>query len=171
MELWLQANGATLLTTGEIQAKTRISFLCSCGKEGRTSYQNSYRGSMPLCRSCQLSVRPRGANHYKWNPNLSDLDHLKSSYGRGSKFSIWSRKILRRDDYTCAVSRVRGGRLSAHHLYNWADYPDLRFELSNGITLSEEVHKDFHKKFGYGNNSSAQLNQYSKEFYGRDLNL
>lgn len=52
----------------------------------------------------------------------------------------WSRKVLERDDFTCQICNERGGSLNANHIKKFSDYPDLRFELSNGITLCRDCH-------------------------------
>ena len=36
----------------------------------------------------------------------------------------------------------------AHHLNGYTRYPDLRYDVSNGILISEEMHKKFHREFG-----------------------
>lgn len=33
-----------------------------------------------------------------------------------------------------------------------------------GVCLTEEIHKDFHNKYGYGNNTEAQFNEYVTEY-------
>jgi hypothetical protein len=32
------------------------------------------------------------------------------------------------------------GRIEAHHIFNWKEYPDLRFIINNGITLCKFHH-------------------------------
>lgn len=57
----------------------------------------------------------------------------------------WKRKIYKRDKYTCQKCDIRGGKLNAHHIKSFAEYPELRLDLENGITLCEECHKNIHK--------------------------
>ncbi len=40
----------------------------------------------------------------------------------------------------------RGGNLVAHHIKAFASYPDLRFEVSNGLTLCKSCHAKRHEK-------------------------
>jgi len=53
----------------------------------------------------------------------------------------WRRKVYQRDGHKCQYPGCRNrGRIYAHHIMKWADYPHLRFEVSNGITLCYEHH-------------------------------
>ncbi|MBW1812078.1 MAG: HNH endonuclease [Deltaproteobacteria bacterium] len=62
------------------------------------------------------------------------------------KYSDWRLKIYERDNFTCQSCGQKGGKLNAHHQFMWSEYPSLRYELWNGITLCEECHKQEHKK-------------------------
>ena len=41
----------------------------------------------------------------------------------------------------------------AHHLYSHHKNEDLRYDVSNGVTLCKECHLDFHRKYGLKNNT------------------
>lgn len=49
-------------------------------------------------------------------------------------------QIFERDSYTCALCSKVGSKLNAHHIRTWAFYPELRFELSNLVTLCKDCH-------------------------------
>lgn len=56
----------------------------------------------------------------------------------------WRKKVFERDAYTCRDCHQYGGKLQAHHLEEWAEHPDKRFDLSNGVTLCVECHAKRH---------------------------
>lgn len=57
----------------------------------------------------------------------------------------WRRAIFKRDNYTCQNCSDTNCMVFAHHIKSWKHYPELRFELSNGITLCKVCHKEADK--------------------------
>ena len=53
-----------------------------------------------------------------------------------------------------------GGNLIVHHINNFADFPELRFAIDNGITMEKNIHDIFHKQYGYKNNTKEQLSEF-----------
>ncbi len=82
-------------------------------------------------------------------------------------YKEWVRKVFQRDNYTCQCCGKRGGRLNAHHLYNFAEYENLRYDVENGITFCEECHlvnypNSFHSIYGERNNTPEQVYEFIK---------
>lgn len=73
------------------------------------------------------------------------------------EFKTWREAVFARDNWTCQKYKIRGGKLHPHHIQNFSEFPELRFEVSNGITLSEKAHKEFHKIYGLRNNTLDQI--------------
>lgn len=74
----------------------------------------------------------------------------------------WREAVLARDNWTCQKYGIKGGRLHSHHIQNFAQYPELRFAIDNGITFSDKAHKEFHKKYGIKNNTKKQIEEFIK---------
>ena len=60
--------------------------------------------------------------------------------------------MFARDGYTCQACEKKGIRVEAHHIKEQSNYPELRFDVNNGITLCRDCHK---KTDNYG--SKAKL--------------
>jgi len=73
---------------------------------------------------------------------------------------LWRESVYARDNFTCQKYSIKGGKLIAHHIKNFAQYPELRFAIDNGITLSEKAHIEFHKIYGKKNNTREQLEEF-----------
>jgi hypothetical protein len=84
-------------------------------------------------RKARLGKFGELANSYK-----KDRTKLKNSPTKNSDsaYMNWSRLIKKRDSLKCKLlSSDCKGRLGSHHIFNWIDYPELRYILTNGITL------------------------------------
>ncbi len=69
---------------------------------------------------------------------------------RDQRFSMlykrWRYDVFIRDHFTCQhCGDTRGGNLRAHHVKSFADFPDLRFDVPNGITLCHDCHNSLHR--------------------------
>lgn len=58
---------------------------------------------------------------------------------QSEQYKAWRLRVFKRDFFHC---RLCGGsyHLQAHHIKRWADCIELRFVVSNGITLCETCH-------------------------------
>ncbi len=57
-------------------------------------------------------------------------------------YTKFRHNVKKRDGGSCKWPGCRNrNRLQVHHILKWSDYPNLRFILSNGITLCERHHK------------------------------
>ena len=128
------------------------------------------RKSDPLCSDC-TKIRQRsikGDLHPAWNPSITQED--RENWSRVCGIQSWYRTILRLSSFTCAITGKLGGVLSAHHIYNYADYPDLRLSISNGVVIKQSLHKEFHRRYGRGNNTLFQFKEFFYLKTGREFN-
>ncbi len=73
--------------------------------------------------------------------NPPTLGALNRRLRYSKKMEDWRRAVFERDNYTCQKCEKRGCYLQAHHIKQFAYFPHLRFDLSNGLTLCKKCHK------------------------------
>jgi len=105
----------------------------------------------------KLSEAQKGDKSWHWKGGISKESHLIRC---GIEFRLWREAIFARDNWICQKCDTRGGTLHPHHILNFADYPEVRFAIDNGITLCKKCHKEFHNKYGYKNNTRKQLDEF-----------
>jgi predicted restriction endonuclease len=58
------------------------------------------------------------------------------------EYKKWRKNVYARDNHQCQWPGCSiKKKLNAHHIKTWADYPGLRFNIHNGITLCYLHHK------------------------------
>lgn len=78
--------------------------------------------------------------HPRW---VADRNQLVKSEKKhlDSRYREWMFAIKNRDMWKCKINNSDcNGKLESHHILNWKDYPELRYEINNGITLCHAHH-------------------------------
>ena len=113
-----------------------------------------YRGVQKLgnvnkrgCPSCAVAAR-----------TFADQSTVRAMR---NKTKAWRKSVLVRDDFLCQRCGSTG-KLRAHHIENFAENADLRFEIDNGITLCSNCHDSgstggFHRIYGVYHNNGEQV--------------
>jgi len=105
----------------------------------------------------------RGELSPNWNPNLNNEERKKSQENRQnlSDFVKWSKTIKQIYNFICQICEDdKGGNLVSHHLYNWKDYPQKRYDLGNGICVCKNCHNLFHIIFRRRHNTPEQFEEF-----------
>jgi hypothetical protein len=175
----------------DLQCNSNVKVAIECDKCHAVRIGKSYRQNL-LCRSCSKLGTVHSEEHkinnskakkkyysenthhrlgYKyespevhpsWNPTLTQKDREDRRLQVG--YNEWSIKVKQQGKFTCQVCMDnKGGNLVSHHLEAYCSNKELRLDVSNGICLCDKCHKDFHSKFGYGNNTTDQFEQYIVE--------
>ncbi len=84
----------------------------------------------------------KGEKHYRW---ITDREKVSKSRTKetlcGTEYKEWRLSIYERDNFKCRLLNEEcTGKIQAHHIFNWVDYPELRFIINNGITLCHVHH-------------------------------
>lgn len=117
-------------------------FLC---KECR---QKSRRTGRPNTGKFQKGQKSKGVTfkegHTPWYilrglPAPAKGKGTEESRFDSAKYKEWATKVKERDGYKCSKCDSTE-RLAAHHVKTWNECPELRFEISNGLTLCNVCH-------------------------------
>lgn len=110
----------------------------TCGE--KTSQWNS-RDKPTRCRSCVYELaRTVKEFHPRW---IKDRDSVVKSEKKhlDTNYKVWMQAVKNRDGWACKMTNGDcSGRLEAHHILRWSDFPELRYEVNNGITLCHFHH-------------------------------
>ncbi len=126
-----------------------------CGQLLRAFKSHHLGEKITLCSTVSIAFSPfktqfkrdekksrRGENHWNWQGGITEENHaLRCS----AEYSNWRIFVFARDKYKCIECGSIGVILNAHHIKKWSEYPELRFDVDNGLTLCEECHKEIHR--------------------------
>lgn len=97
-----------------------------------------------------------GEKNWRW---IKDRTQLKKSEKKhlDGQYRDWMFGVKKRDNWKCKIADEScKGRLEAHHILNWKEYPELRYKINNGITLCHAHHPR-------GRKSEAKLSPFFQE--------
>ena len=83
----------------------------------------------------------RGEDTPNWKGGIININNERNSI----EYREWRLMVFGRDNFICQYCGKRGIYLEAHHKRSWKDYPELRFDIDNGITLCKDCHRNLHR--------------------------
>jgi len=107
--------------------------LCDCGKETTVRASHLKSGQVKSCGCLRKEVLDK-TGKYKAN-----------ALSRSSKrYDKWRHEVFERDKNTCQKCGKTNKHLHAHHIINFDENVEFRFEVENGMTLCSSCHKKIH---------------------------
>lgn len=161
-----------IYTHKPLSDKTREKISISMkGKKNSIGYRHSINSIKKISKSSKeripykrtdeirnkMSLAQIGNKSWRWRGGISSKNTL---IRKGIEIRLWRESSFARDGFTCQRCGRVGGELNCHHIYNFADYPELRTSIENGITLCKKCHTGFHEKYGKKNNVKEQLDEF-----------
>lgn len=155
-------NNECLLLTEEkdyINTENPINIKCGCGNTFCTSFHEFRGGNKRQCNSCGRKKIEKEGNG-NWKGGVATENEIL----RGSvEYKEWRMQVYKRDKYTCQCCNQKSGNINAHHLDGWNWSKEQRYDITNGTTLCETCHNDFHNIYGSGDNTKEQYDEFIKD--------
>lgn len=143
----IQKAHLSIIKMGKPAFQAKPSVCCNCHIQYYKKDGGSRDKNRKYCSfECYQATRPKkkeptgyayGIRNGNWSGGLTNKNKLIRKSG---KYKLWRTSIFERDSYTCQSCHISGVSLNAHHIKSFSNFPELRFELSNGLTLCERCH-------------------------------
>lgn len=100
----------------------------------------------PFCnRKCMakwMSINNRAEHHWHWMGGITEKKSRNLLY---EGYKEWRKSVYERDGYQCRIcGTTESGKLRAHHIKPRQHFPELLLEISNGLTVCDNCHKEIH---------------------------
>lgn len=110
-----------------------------CSRECYIEWQKGVPKSQSYRDFCAART---GENNPNWRGGKVEENQ---KIRNGKEIRSWRKSVFERDGFTCqkcGKKRTEDNRirLDAHHIKPFAKFPDLRFDVNNGLTLCGECH-------------------------------
>lgn len=97
-----------------------------------------------------LRERRQTNNKYKKKIKSNKKDktfrkqHLIDQNNPFSDLFYWSREVRIKDGHKCVICE-KTRKLTSHHLFSKAKFPELKYNIANGIALCFNCHTELHQ--------------------------
>lgn len=138
--------------------KRRLRWLCQCDcGQTTTVLGESLRSGHTKSCGCFHTESLTGCNHPNWKGGVTPgIKRVRNS----KEYKQWRTSAFARDNYQCKYCSKTGKGLCVHHIDSFADFPEIRFLIENGITLCKKCHQKYHKLYGVLHANRADLKEF-----------
>ena len=107
----------------------------SAFKNGMIPWNKELKGKYRLWPNGREVPWQIGNRNHNWRGGYSKSQH------KGTEYDAWRMEIYRRDGSKCRINNEDcNGKMEAHHILSFTKYPELRYQINNGITLCHAHH-------------------------------
>lgn len=162
---YIENLGFVLLDEEYVNCDSPLKLICPNGHLFDMDFYH-FKNRGQRCHQCWFDTDKSGANSPSWK---GDLVSQNIRERKTNEYNEWREAVYKKDNFTCACCKTKGGRLCAHHLKSFAKFPELRLDVNNGITLCEDCHSSysengFHKLYGTVSFTEEDFYEFMKIF-------
>lgn len=122
------------------QGGIRVKECQHCGTE-YTLHEKQPYSSFLKSKFCSKQCADVGGFRYSGDAHPNWTGGTKK---RNHQHATWAQTVISRDSARCVKCDAQGVELHAHHVKPWKQFPELRFDLDNGITVCAYCHWAIH---------------------------
>ena len=123
------------------------------------NYQNSYE-SLETATFSEPIIKPSLKQHEIISKDNNSMNRNQKTEG----YNDWKNKVTKRDNHTCVVCGYTGKHLERHHMFGYAEHPELATNVDNGVTLCKWCHQKYHSIYGKKNINPIDFVNFVKKF-------
>lgn len=127
-------------TKGDAVKLNRTGEYVSCGSCGKLIYRKQYKLNKFSIFFCSWKCEKEHQS------KVRRTSELAVGWRRFREYKVWRRLVFERDSSVCKLCGS-GENLVAHHILEARCYPELIYEVSNGICICSKCHKVLHKHY------------------------
>lgn len=110
----------------------------SIGLKKRSTGHN-YSDAISKGKLGKPNINLQGSKHHNWRGGVSQINKTeRRNIMLRAEYKEWRRRVYERDGFECVVCGSK--QIEAHHIYRWSKYPELRYEINNGVSVCKAHH-------------------------------
>lgn len=109
-------------------------------RRGNPSQYRNYSKSgwkMPEKAKDKIRQSQIGDKNNNWKGGVTKEEHVLRLT---SPYKNWKLQVFKRDNFTCQECGMKNKNLECHHIKSFAEYPKLRMDIDNAISLCKKCH-------------------------------
>ena len=143
---------------------TKVEVECDeCGKKNNIAYKDFLKqahNNQYYCQPCSCKKLNSGENNCNYKAEKTEEERIQQR--KYAEYKTFVRRVMKRDKYECyCCHKSISNKMVVHHLNSYDWFVEGRTDDTNAVTLCEDCHKLFHQKYGYGDNTKEQFEEWA----------
>ena len=101
---------------------------------------HNYGDKISKAKRGKPNLKIRGSLHHNWKDGMAKRRRYEREKEMcTARYREWRTAVFASDNFKCVICG-KGGRLQAHHILSWRDFPLDRYDIDNGVTVCQKHH-------------------------------